>query len=170
MESSNFVKNDNWASEYCNVALDLSNQGYNVFVSSHESVREYLSKFQDNYNIIEVFPNFTMYDEWIRRLENRYRLYPSDKNKRAYDYVSNSFFAAIANMMNDDIELKLILDYNSHINDLSREIREFCSKWGRRQNLYYKGKGELIMDKNNVAYCIDCDENKSFSIVNVGLL
>lgn len=130
LESSNFVKNDNWESEYCNVALDLSNQGYNVFVSSHESVREYLSKFQDNYNIIEVFPNFTMYDEWIRRLENRYRLDPSDKNKRAYDYVSNSFFAAIANMMNDDIELKLILDYNSHINDLSREIEEFCSKFG----------------------------------------
>ena len=69
-----------------------------------------------------------MYDEWIRRLENRCRLDPSDKNKRAYDYVSNSFFAAVANMMNDDIELKLILDCNSHINDLNREIREFCSK------------------------------------------
>lgn len=130
LESSNFVKNDGWVSEYCNVALDLSSQGYDVFVSSHESVRDYLSQFQDNDDIIEVFPSLNMYDEWIRRLKNRYKNDSSDKNKRAYDYVSNNFFSAVESMMYDDIQWKLILDKDSHINDLNREIGAFCVENG----------------------------------------
>lgn len=130
LESSNFIKNDNWVSEYCNVALDLSSQGYDVFVSSHESVRDYLSQFQDNDDIIEVFPSLNMYDEWIRRLKNRYKNDSSDKNKRAYDYVSNNFFSAVESMMYDDIQWKLILDNDSHINDLSREIGDFLMENG----------------------------------------
>lgn len=130
LESSNFVKNDNWVSEYCKVALDLSRQGYDVFVSSHESVREYLSKFQNHDDIIEVFPSLNMYDEWIGRLRNRYIIDPSDKNKRAYNYVSNNFFSAVESMMYDNIQWKLILDDNSHINDLNREIGEFCREFG----------------------------------------
>lgn len=130
LESSNFVKNDNWVSEYCNVALDLSSQGYDVFVSSHESVRDYLSQFQDNDDIIEVFPSLNMYDEWIRRLKNRYKNDSSDKNKRAYDYVSNNFFSAVESMMYDDIQWKLILNGSSNINDLNREIGAFCMENG----------------------------------------
>ena len=38
LESSNFVKDDNWVEEYCNLAIDLDLQGYNVFVSSHKEV------------------------------------------------------------------------------------------------------------------------------------
>lgn len=130
LESSNFVKNENWVSEYCNVALDLSRQGYDVFVSSHESVRDYLANFQDQDDIIEVFPSANMYDEWIRRLRNRYQNDNSDKNKRAYDYVSNNFFSAVENMMYDDIQWKLILNKDSHINDLNREIGIFCTENG----------------------------------------
>lgn len=130
LESSNFAKNDNWVSEYCNVALDLSSQGYDVFVSSHESVRDYLSQFQDNDDIIEVFPSLNMYNEWIRRLRNRYQNDKSDKNKRAYDYVFNNFFSAVESMMYDDIQWKLILDGDSHINDLNREIGAFCMENG----------------------------------------
>lgn len=130
LESSNFVKSEHWVAEYCNVALDLSRQGYDVFVSSHEGVREHLSKFQDDDDIIEVFPSLNMYDEWVRRLKNRYNNDSSDKNKRAYDYVSNNFFSAVENMMYDNIQWKLILDGNGHINDLNREISEFCREFG----------------------------------------
>lgn len=130
LESSNFVKNDNWVSEYCNVALDLSKQGYYVFVSSHESVRDYLSQFQNDDDIIEVFPSLNMYDVWIKRLKNRYKNDSSDKNKRAYDYVSNNFFSAVESMMYDDIQWKLILDNDSYIDDLSRELGNFCREFG----------------------------------------
>ena len=130
LESSNFVKSEHWVTEYCNVALDLSSQGYDVFVSSHESVRDYLSKFQDDDDIIEVFPSLNMYSEWMRRLKSRYNNDPSDKNKRAYDYVSNNYFSAVENMMYDDIQWKLILDSDSHINDLNREIGIFCTENG----------------------------------------
>jgi hypothetical protein len=71
-----------------------------------------------------------MYDEWIRRLKNRYNDDSSDKNKRAYDYVSNNFFSAVESMMYDNIQWKLILDKDSHINDLNREIGAFCVENG----------------------------------------
>ena len=46
LESSNFwnegVRADDWYIYYCNIALDLSKQGFTVFTSSHKEVREYL--------------------------------------------------------------------------------------------------------------------------------
>lgn len=56
LESSNFVKDENWVKEYCDLAIDLELQGYNVFVSSHKKVREYLAEKQDIFpDIMEVF-------------------------------------------------------------------------------------------------------------------
>lgn len=76
LESSNFVKDDNWVKEYCNLAIDLELQGYKVFVSSHKAVREYLTERQDIFqDIIEVFPLKELRTEWldIRRRRNTYR-------------------------------------------------------------------------------------------------
>lgn len=130
LESSNFEKDEAWVREYGNVALDLSGQGYDVFVSSHKAVRDYLSQFQDNEDIIEVFPNAELHDTWIDRLANRYKNDPSDKNKKAYEYISNNFYTAVDEMHNDDIKLKLILHKDSYINDLNREIGIFCTENG----------------------------------------
>ena len=44
LESSNFVKDDNWVKSYCNVAIDLSRQGHVVFVSSHRSEERRVGK------------------------------------------------------------------------------------------------------------------------------
>lgn len=126
LESSNFIKDDNWVVEYCKVALDLSSQGYYVFVSSHQSVRDCLSEFQNNDDIIEIFPDSTMQEKWMKRLKDRYDNDPSDKNKRAYDYMSNNFLSSVEEMKGDNIHFKLILNEHSYINDLKREISKFC--------------------------------------------
>lgn len=64
LESSNFVKDENWVKEYCDLAIDLELQGYNVFVSSHKKVREYLAEKQDIFpDIMEVFPSKEMRTE-----------------------------------------------------------------------------------------------------------
>ena len=57
LESSNFwfydsetkqkVRHSNWYEMYCNVAENLSRQGYIVFVSSHQPVRERLLKSKE---------------------------------------------------------------------------------------------------------------------------
>lgn len=83
-ESSNFVKDDNWVKEYCCLALDLDLQGYNIFVSSHKAVREYLAEKQDVFqDIMEVFPSKEIRTDWLNRLESCYMKCKTDKNERA---------------------------------------------------------------------------------------
>lgn len=84
LESSNFAKDDNWVKEYCDLAIDLELQGYNVFVSSHKNVREYLAEKQDVFPyIMEIFPSKEIRTEWLNRLESRYMKCKTDKNERA---------------------------------------------------------------------------------------
>lgn len=85
LESSNFWNNgkrpDDWYIYYCNIALDLSRQGYTVFTSSHKEVRDYL--LGTTYDIVTVFPETWLEEEWIARLRCRYDNEPSEKNYKA---------------------------------------------------------------------------------------
>lgn len=126
LESNNFTKIDGWENVYCKVALDLSQQGYDVFVSSHKQVRDYLAMFQDVDDIIEVFPEDYMHDIWIDRLTKRYNSTKKEKHKKALEYMSENYYSAVADMKNDNIERKIILDAESYIDDLDREIGSYC--------------------------------------------
>lgn len=126
LESSNFPKTEGWEKVYCDVALDLSEQGYYVFVSSHKQVRDYLSNYQSVDDIVEVFPEVRLCDMWIRRLTKRYSDTKQDKHKRALDYVSNHYCSMVADMENDDIKRKIKLTAYSNLYDLSEEINSYC--------------------------------------------
>lgn len=126
LESSNFPKTEGWENVYCQVALALSQQGYDVFVSSHKQVRDYLAMFQDVDDIIEVFPEDYMHDIWIDRLTKRYNSTKEEKHKKALEYMSENYYSAVADMKNDNIERKIILDAESYIDDLDREIGSYC--------------------------------------------
>ena len=69
LESSNFwnkgKRPDDWYIYYCNIALDLSRQGYVVFVSSHEAVRNRLKYAITDERIICIYPSLELKDEWI---------------------------------------------------------------------------------------------------------
>ena len=89
LESSNFYHHNkrpnNWYIYYCNIADSLSKQGFNVFVSSHEVVRNRLKKyFSDDNTIIVVYPSINLKDKWIQRLEDRYMEDKSEKNYKAW--------------------------------------------------------------------------------------
>ena len=71
LESSNFVKDDNWIESYCNVAIDLSRQGHVVFVSSHDAVRKQLLKSDYEY-VFVIYPALDIKEEWLERLHERY--------------------------------------------------------------------------------------------------
>ena len=92
LESSNFYINDErypeWYKIYCEIALNIANQGYTVCVSSHKEVREYLHKklkeLPKNIGNIVIFcPTIIQKDEWINRLQKRYDETHSDKDNRA---------------------------------------------------------------------------------------
>lgn len=74
LESGNFwvdgKRYDDWYKPYCKIAEHLSQQGYVVFVSSHEVVRNYLSKSSEV--IIVAHPALELKNEWITKLHRRY--------------------------------------------------------------------------------------------------
>lgn len=85
LESSNFFvdgeRPDNWYKIYCNIARDLSKQGYAVFISSHKQVREWMNAC--GIPFVSVSPAVELKDVWLKKLEERYSLDPTDKNSKA---------------------------------------------------------------------------------------
>ena len=81
LESSNFKQYNNWVEVYVNTAIQLSNQGYNVFLSTHKDVRNELKKKDEPY--IAVFPDLSLEKEWLNKLSFRYLKTPSEKNAAA---------------------------------------------------------------------------------------
>lgn len=91
LESSNFWVNGNrgkdWHIAYSQMAMDLANQGYTVFVSSHKEVREYLASMPllENVGKVVVFcPNLGDKDVWFARLEERWKRTNSPKDGKAF--------------------------------------------------------------------------------------
>ena len=90
LESGNFwvrgKRYDEWYIPYCKIAVELSNQGYVVFVSSHDVVRECLS-INRNGNTIQTYvcyPILGLKDSWIAKLKERYDKSGLDKNYKAW--------------------------------------------------------------------------------------
>lgn len=128
LESSNFVKDDNWVKEYCDLAIDLELQGYNVFVSSHKDVREYLVDKQDIFpDIMEIFPSKEIRTEWLNRLESRYMKCKTDKNERALSYMRNNFDDAVDEMEHDAIVHKVLIT-KENMNDLKKAMADYWNK------------------------------------------
>lgn len=75
LESENFwidsERAEDWYKPYCKIAEHLSEQGYIVFVSSHEAVRQYLEE-NSREVVVLVYPSIELKDEWIDKLKKRY--------------------------------------------------------------------------------------------------
>ena len=84
-ESSNFFVNEirpnTWVDIYINQAIDLNNQGYDVFLSTHKALRNRLNELNIYFTVIT--PSKDLKEQWIERLNNRYRNNPSIKNMKA---------------------------------------------------------------------------------------
>ena len=84
LESGNFWVNgkraDDWYIPYCNIAMHLAEQGYTVFTSSHQVVRDQLVSIKtDNVDLFVCVPSLHLKDEWIKKLEDRYNETGLDK-------------------------------------------------------------------------------------------
>ena len=84
-ESSNFFVNEMrpnmWVDIYINQALSLNEQGYDVFLSTHKALRNRLNELNIDFTVIT--PSKDLKEQWIERLNNRYRNNPSLKNMKA---------------------------------------------------------------------------------------
>lgn len=105
LESSNFYHNDkrpdNWYIYYCNIATSLSIQGFDIFVSSHEVVRNRLKKYNKIITPIYcIYPSLELKDDWIKKLEDRYNKDKNEKNYKAWMNAVNRYEENILEIMN----------------------------------------------------------------------
>lgn len=109
LESSMFHKmelGDFWYKIYCQVAIDIADQGYTVLVSTHKEVIDYFKQAlkrkvnSERVKVIIFAPPKTMKAEWVDRLNKRYHEIPIPKNERALRRAENNW-AGDLNMLND---------------------------------------------------------------------
>lgn len=117
LESGNFwhdgVRPDDWYIYYCNIAEHLSKQGFTVFTSSHEVVRNYL-KENCKEDVYVIFPSLALKDEWIKKLKDRYRQTGLDKDYKALKNAEDRYEENIEELKNSGFTYCEIdsMDYN----------------------------------------------------------
>lgn len=152
LESSNFwfddpetkqrVRHSNWYEMYCNVAEDLSKQGYFVFVSSHQPVRERLLKSKEY--VIACVPALELKDQWIEKLHMRYETSGLEKDYKAYMNAADRFTENITEIMDSGFEL-LEIKYTTY--DLKKLIEDKVRDVLLGYGYIYKYTREEIKDK-----------------------
>ena len=95
LESSYFSRRtDDWANDYCKLALKLAEDGNVVFVSSHSDVVKTLKELRGSYPLIDIViicPWEYLHDAWLERAELRYEITKSDKDKRALNRIDTHY-------------------------------------------------------------------------------
>ena len=116
LESSCFWYNglrpQDWYIYYCQIAEDLSRQGYDVFVSSHEPVRKFLRNSKEK--VIVIYPSLSLKDKWIEKLRIRYDNDPSEKNHKALLNAEDRYEDNIKELMDSGFDYGEIteMDYD----------------------------------------------------------
>ena len=94
--NDNGVRPPNWYIFYCNLAEILSKQNCLVFVCSDKQVRERLKESKEN--VVCIFPSINLKNEWLTKLEARYKLSNSDKDYNAWKDALTNFENSITEM------------------------------------------------------------------------
>lgn len=113
------VRSDDWYKYYINIAKHLSEQGKNVFISSHKVVREELNKRNIEFGVI--CPSPLIKEEWIERLETRFNATHLEKDFKAWQNAVQMFDENIADLCSEkNVYLIEVIDY-----ELKNIILEF---------------------------------------------
>ena len=133
LESENFWidgrRADDWYKPYCKIAEHLSEQGYIVFVSSHEVVRQYLVE-NSRELVALVYPSIELKEAWIDKLEKRYIKSGLEKDYKALTNAKYSYVENIKELQESCIEYKLEInklsyDLESMLIHLKNQIGDF---------------------------------------------
>lgn len=107
-----------WYEEYCELAIKLSESGYNVFTSCHDEVLKYLSLNYDK--ILVIYPSLELKSSWIKRTLKRYKETGREKDRRAYERVRRYFDQDVKGAKKYGLKV-LFLDENSDLESLCLE-------------------------------------------------
>ena len=128
LESGNFWidgdRDPNWYKPYCQIAIHLHRQGYIVFTSSHEVVREYLKEILSNgdWNCTFVcYPEIHLKKAWQNKLWERWQHSNLDKDWKAWINADQRFDENIKELSNSGFK-KITIETMQY--DLLEEIQQ----------------------------------------------
>lgn len=111
LESGNFwvdgKRADDWYRPYCQIAEHLSQQGYTVFTSSHEVVRNQLMNSTEV--VVLAYPSLKLKNLWIDKLENRYRDTGLEKDYKALMNAKDRYDENIQELIDSRFNFKMEL-------------------------------------------------------------
>lgn len=120
LESSSFFVNgerpNDWVKIYVNIAEHLETQGCIVFVSTHKEVRDELES--RNIKFCNIYPSLDLKEEWISKIETRYKMEPTEKNKKALSAVESYYDKMVTGMSDGIGDCIVIDDINYDLNNL----------------------------------------------------
>lgn len=129
LESGNFwvdgKRADDWYIPYCKIANHLSEQGYTVFVSSHEVVRNELLKSKER--VIIVCPNIHLKDKWIAKLKERYDRTLLDKDFKAWKNAEDRYDENITELIDSKFDVYPIQHMAYDLGHIVDHLYEFWS-------------------------------------------
>ena len=143
-------KNKDWYKIYCKVAVDLSRQNFNVFVSCHKDVQEELIRL--NELVFVVYPALHLKEYWIEKLENRYNESNKSADWRAYKRAKDHFEEDINSLSHEKRFHQIPIQHITYLlkSILNRELtdeRVAQIKAIKCEQFYFEEKGEKFLDK-----------------------
>lgn len=133
LESGNFWVNNkrssNWYKVYCNIAENLSKRGFIVFTSSHKEVRDEF-KSRGTKNVIVCYPGLELKNEWISKLEKRYKETNLIKDYKALMNAKEMYDKNITDISADVQFTHVIIHKMSYVLEdmLTHELEYFMTK------------------------------------------
>ena len=157
LESGNFwidgKRADDWYIPYCNIAIHLAQQGYVVFTSSHQVVRDYLASEPRNVDLVVCVPAPYLKDEWIKKLEDRYNESKLEKDYKAWMNAVDRYEDNINEILSSKGFYTIIIgDIPYNLHSLIQAIRpenQLIHEPVRKRGLIYDQSSDLIYSYEN---------------------
>lgn len=118
----NGKRSDDWYIPYCQMAVHLSQQGFNVFTSSHEVVRNQLKKY--NEKVVVCYPSEKLKNKWIDKLHDRWIRTNLDKDYKALANAEARYSDNIRELENEKEFYHIVItDMNYNLKEMINNIK-----------------------------------------------
>lgn len=125
---THLIRPEGWEQCYVNVAVSLSLQGFNVFVSSRPDVVGELK--QRGIKFIAIYPSGELKDRWVERCAKCYESDPSEDNEQKLQRVTRCFDEETRTLA-ESTPYQYIIESDKY--DLNELVKDFM-EWQEKEN------------------------------------
>lgn len=137
---------DNWYVFYCQMAESLSRQGYIVFVSCDQEVRDYLNTHHRS-SFCAIFPAKDLKEQWIDRLAKHYQDNRTDENLMTLEHAKKCYESDIGQFWDECQygneyynEFRIINDINYDLMDIIDDLIKWENSYDEFAKYSWKNK------------------------------